>query len=824
MTGLSPCPALLAAAAGLLLAPAALADSGGAAILQELQNFRETGRVLYVAAHPDDEDTQLITFLARGRHYRTAYLSITRGDGGQNVLGPEFGPELGVIRTQELLAARRLDGGEQFFTRALDFGYSKDSQETLRIWGEQKILADVVRVVREFRPDVVIAGFSANQTPGQHGHHVASAVLADKAFRLAGDPKAFPDQLGTLQPWQPARLLQNNRFGGRNGGDPTGPLVEISGNDPVLGIPFNEIAARSRAEHKSQGFGNFGGFGGGGPRTAGFLVLDGQPAAGDIMDGIDTSWARVPGGAEIGPAADEIIAKFDPNDPSASVSALLVLRKKLAALPASPLLESKRGQLDRILQDCLGLSVVTTTPVAEAVPGEKLTLRSTAVLRSKIPVTWLASDGSPGLSIGLAPGRPVIREVETVVPPDDPPSEPYWLRRDSPVGSFEVEDSSLIGRPENPPVLPIAQRFRIGGEDGAVLAIETTPVLAGTEDRPVEARRALQIVPPVSLSFANEVRLFAPGSRREVTVEVTAARAGTKGELSLSAPAGWKIDPASEPFDLKEVGKPRALTFTVTAPEKTARAELTASATTDGRTYDNQRIEIRYPHIPGQLLQPPARIHAVSLDVATRAKKIGYIPGAGDRVADALKEMGCEVTVLDGASLTPDRLKTFDAVVIGIRAFNVRTDLAPHLPDLFAYVENGGTVVAQYNRPNDLKTDRLAPYALRLSGDRVTDETAAPTFLEPRHPALNSPNKITTADFDGWIQERGIYFPREWDARFTPLLAFNDPGESPMKGSLLVAPFGRGWFVYTGLAFFRELPAGVPGAYRLLANLVSLGK
>jgi LmbE family N-acetylglucosaminyl deacetylase len=811
------------------------------AILQDLRGFDTLGSVLYVAAHPDDEDTQLITFLARGRHYRSAYLSVNRGDGGQNVLGPEFGAELGVIRTEELLAARRLDGGEQFFTRAIDFGYSKDYRETLRIWDHQQVLSDVVRDIRTFQPDVVIAGFSTNQTPGQHGHHVASAILAGEAFKLAGDPKAFPDQLDYLKPWQPKRLLQRSGgFGGRggSGSSAAGPHVEISGNDPVLGISYGEIANRSRAMHKSQGFGNFGGFGGGGgARTSSFLVLDGEPATNDIMDGIDTTWSRVSGGAEIGKQADEIIAQFDTNNPSASVEALLQLRKNLQALPDEPLVATKQKLLDKILQECLGISVATTVPQAEVFPGERLKLSFAAGLASKGPVRWTAirfpttkhekvlSDITPlgnNADHRVRTLFKVTTDSQQIMPEDTPLSQPYWLREEPTVGMFRVDDSKLIGRPESPPAFPVEYVFRVGDQ---TFVVTDEPVQAGTESGKFEARRTLKIIPPVALRCEDEVRLFAPGASREVTVEVTAARADLKGELSLDTPDGWKAAPAIQSFSLASAGEQKKFSFTVTAPPQAATAQITARAKIGDKTYDNQRIEISYPHIPMQLLQPPARVKAVSLDLAIRGKKVGYVPGAGDSVAEAIKEMGYDVTLLGGDDLTTNRLKDFDALVIGVRAFNVRTDLVSRLPALFDFVSNGGNLIEQYNRPgNDLKTDQFAPYRLRLSGDRVTDETAPVTFLAPDHPALNMPNKITSADFDGWIQERGIYYPNQWDDHFTPILACGDSGEAPLKGGLLVADYGKGHFVYTGLVFFRQLPDGVPGAYRLFANLVSLGK
>ena len=529
------------------------ADStNAAAILLDLRSFREFATVLYIAAHPDDEDTQLITFLARGRGYRAAYLSVTRGDGGQNGLGPEFDEQLGVIRTQELLAARRLDGGRQFFTRAIDFGYSKNYQETLGIWDKQQAVSDVVRVIRTFQPDVVIAGFAPQQTPGNHGHHIASAFLAVDAFKLAGDPKAFPEQLGELKPWQPKRLLQNIGFFGRGGGGgnpPAGPHLEISGNDPVLGISFNELATRSRAMHRTQ-FGIPGGFGGGGgSRNASFLVLDGQPATNDIMDGIDTTWNRVPGGAEIGKLATDAIAKFNPTNPAASVPVLLAIHGKLAALPrGNRIVDEKRTQLDRIIQSCLDLSVETTVPQAEVVPGEELKLHHTVAVRSDIPVRWVAVR-YPSIKrelnkpIDLRVNEVTTRDSDQTLPAATPLSQPYWLREERTTGMYQVADPSLIGTPENPPVFPVEQVFEVGGQ---TLVIHDQPI-QWMPDRPEpQQRRPLAVVPPVALKFASEVRHFTPGEAKPVEVDVTTLRPGINGTLQLNAPPdGTSRRPAS---------------------------------------------------------------------------------------------------------------------------------------------------------------------------------------------------------------------------------------------------------------------------------------
>lgn len=814
---------LFGLAAGLGRAGAAPVPESSSAILQDLRSFREMGSVLYIAAHPDDENTRLIAYFARGRSYRTAYLSLTRGDGGQDLLGPELGEELGVIRTQELLAARRIDGGRQFFTRARDFGFSKDYADTLRKWDRQQVLSDMVRVIREFRPDILVTRFSP-VPGGTHGHHTASTVLALEAFKLAGDPKAFPEQLETLRPWQPRRILWNNGFGPSSLGSGVARLrLDDGGYNPLLGESFGEIAARSRSMHKSQGMGTLG-TRGAAPES--FQLLAGEPAATDIMDGIDTTWNRVPGGAEIGTLTDALIAHFQPENPSASVPALLDLRARLAALAPDPVVAEKRGALDRILQACLGLYVETTVAQAEAVPGEALALRHTAIVRSNFPVRWVevrypTAGGTAGQAIDLSPDKPASRSANPVLPAGTPPSQPYWLREEGTAGMFRVDDPDLIGRPDNPPVFPVEQVFEVGGQ---TLVVEDEPVQVVSDPLRGEIRRKLEAVPPVTLGFADDLQLFAPGSTRTTTVEIVAARAVAAGSLRLEAPAGWSVTPAAQPFAFAHPGDKARLVFTLTAPPRPDTAYFVAAADIGGRTYRNGRKDIRYDHIPAQLLQPLARLRAVSLELAVRSRRVGYLAGAGDEVAESIARMGCAVTQLTGADLTAERLRDFDAIVIGVRAYNTRTDLVPRLPALFAYVEGGGTVIALYNRPNGLQSVALAPYPLRLSELRVTDENAAMTLLAPDHPALTGPNRISPEDFSGWVQERGSYFPSQWDPHFTPLVACHDAGEAPLEGGLLVARDGRGYFVYTGLSWFRQLPAGVPGAYRLFANLLSLGR
>ncbi|HVU33465.1 MAG TPA: PIG-L family deacetylase [Opitutaceae bacterium] len=814
-------------------AASAPANRDAIAALHQLRTFATTGRVLHIGAHPDDENTQLITYLSRGRGYDTAYLSITRGDGGQNLLGPQFGELLGVARTQELLAARRIDGGRQYFTRAIDFGFSKNPEETLRIWNRREVLGDVVRVIREFRPDVIVTRFPIPPGSGGHGHHTASAILAFEAFKLAADPTAYPGQLREgLKPWQAKRIVWNVfTFGGRGTGPLHGPTiqVDIGGDDPVTGEAFGTIANRSRGMHKTQGMGGFSTRRSSGPNPQTFMLLAGEPMQHDIMDGVDTTWSRVPGGADIGRLTQAAIAAFNPRDPAASVPALLAIRRELARLPDGTIVDDKRAQLDRVVQRCLGLDVQTLAAESDVVPGETVPAKAVVRVAGRLPVTWVSVD-VPGRHITINADVPAdgsaSRAVEYPVARETPLTQPYWLREPPAPGMYQVADPTLIGRPENPPALPVTYTLTVGGQR-LVLRDE----LRGTRsladaDAPADRRFPLvTIVPPVSLAFeSGGVTLFRPGTSRDLTVTVTAARPQVAGDLRLEAPDGWKVG-AAQPFRIAAAGGKASLRFTVTAPDAPTVDALSAHARVGGFDCTTSRIEIDYSHIPRQLVQPPAREKLVSVDVATRGHRIGYLPGAGDDIPEALAQLGYQVTTLSGADLVPATLDSLDAVVIGVRAYNTRTDLVPRLPALFAYVEQGGTVIAQYSRPgNDLKTEQIGPYPLRLSDRRVTDETAAVTFLVPDAPVLNTPNRITPADFDGWVQERGVYFPSEWDPHFVPMLAMNDPGEAPLQGALLVASYGKGYFVYTGLAFFRQLPAGVPGAYRLFANLVSLGK
>lgn len=797
------------------------------AILQQLECFRQTGGVLYIAAHPDDENTELLTYLARGRKYRTAYLSLTRGDGGQNVLSADLTEKLGVARTQELLAARKLDGAHQFFTRAIDFGFSKNYEETLNVWNKQEMLSDIVRVIRRFRPDVMIARFSP--TPGgTHGHHTASTVLAMEAFKLAGDASAFPEQ--QLPPWQPKRLLWNvGRFQKDRVSKESVLKIDVFGNDTVTGESFYQIASASRAMHKTQGFDTFKlPFVQGEKRQESFQLLAGTAASAGIMDGVDTTWSRIAGGAEIDKLVSDVITRFDTTAPSASVPDLLNLRIKLLAMKdEDPVVQEKRSQLDRIIQQCLGLETETTILNGDVVPGEPMKLHSSATVHSKSPlVRWVAVrypllKKETERNTDLKFGETSAFDATETLPDDAPLTQPYWLEMEGTPGMFRVDERELIGTAENAPSFPIENVFEINKQ---TLIVPDEPLQISTDSKGNQIRHRLNVIPPVSLRFLTEVAVMTPGASRTVEVEIKAARANLNGSLHLVAPPDWRIEPAKQSFSLASAGQVSLFTFKLTAPQTEQTVRITASAEIDGRRYQNQRQEINYSHLPQQLWQPPAAVKAVCLKLETRGQAVGYLPGAGDSLPENLQQMGYAVRVLDDANLTAKELEGLDAVVLGVRAFNTRSNIGKAMPALLSYVDNGGTMIVQYNRPDRLKADKIAPYDLQISADRVTDEKAEITFLAPDSPLLNTPNKITSADFDGWVQERGLYFPNTWDENFTPILACNDYGEAPVKGVLLVAKYGKGYYIYTGLSFFRALPAAVPGAYRLFANMVSIGK
>ena len=805
--------------------PAFPPPMNAAEIQLALEKLNVLGRVLYIAAHPDDENTNLMALWANGSLYDAGYLCVTRGDGGQNLIGAELREKLGVIRTQELLAARRLDHAQQFFTRAVDFGFSKNAAETLRIWDRDKILSDIVWVIRRFRPDVVVTRFSPDDDK-THGHHTASAILAREAFQAASDPKRFPEQLAFVEVWKPRRLVWNTSpffFSNRNiPFDPTGlATMEAGGFSPLLGKAFTEIAAASVSMHKSQGVGRQPQRG---ARKEYFKVLEGAPITSGLLDGVDTTWSRVPKSEAIAGKVKQVIAAFVPANPAASVPKLLELRQTLTQFNDKDWGAQKRAEIDSIIAACLGLNIESSATIATVSAAQPLPIKFESINRSKVPVQLLevrmpVSGETVKLDLALPVDQFVAKDLAPALPKNVAWSQPYWLRKPGTLGTFAVDDQTLIGLPENPPPFPVEVALRVGDQD-LRYSVETKyrmvdPIIG-------EVRQDLVVAPPVFANLSNPVFVFGDDKPKSVQVRVAASTAAVRGQLRLEAPSGWQIEPASLPVDLKAADIEMFATFTITPPPKAGEGTLRAVVSVEGRDYSFARERIDYPHIGLHVLMPPAEARVVRADIRKKGDMIGYIPGAGDDIPQSLQQIGYVVKVLEAADITAENLKRFDAVVLGIRAYNTQERIANWQPELLAYVKAGGVVVVQYNTTSDLKMKEIGPFPLELSRDRVTDENAEVRVLAPDHPLMNTPNKITAEDFKGWVQERGLYFPNKWDLAWAPILSCHDPGEKPLDGGLLVAKSGSGYFIYTGYAWFRQLPAGVPGAYRLFANMVSL--
>ncbi|WP_018479716.1 PIG-L family deacetylase [Pontibacter roseus] len=803
------------------------AKPGAAELLQDLKKLTVLGTALYVAAHPDDENTRFIAYLANEKLYNTGYLSVTRGDGGQNLIGPEIREGLGIIRTQELLQARRTDGGRQFFTRANDFGFSKNPEETFATWDKEKVLSDVVWAIRKFKPDVIITRFSPRPSE-THGHHTASAMLANEAFEAAADPKRFPEQLKHVEVWQSKRVLWNTgvwSFKSEKEFEAYGSQllkVDVGGYNPLLGKSYPEIAALSRSMHKSQGFGASGSRG---SATEYLEHTKGERAKAELFEGINTSWSRVKGSEKVTKLLQQAVVEFKPQNPSAVVPTLLAARKELAKLPDSHWKTIKTQELEEVVKHSLGLYLEAVATDFAVTPGERLPLQLEAINRSAVPVqlqsvrhTFARTDST--LNLTLADNQAQRMPVTIQVPTSTPVSQPYWLQQEGTLGLFKVEDQQLIGLPENKPAATVQFNLLISGEPFSY----TMPVVYKRTD-PVEGEiyRPLAVTPPVFVNISEKVLMFASQEPKPVHVLVKSGKADVKGDLALQLPKGWRVEPAQVAFDLKQNGAEQLVRFLVHPPKGQQEVELKAVATVDGKAHTRGLNVIQYSHIPTQTTFPEAVAKAVRLDLKRQGEQVAYLMGAGDDIPFSLQQIGYQVTILKDEDITEQNLQRFDAVILGVRAYNTVERMRFYQPRLLNYVQNGGTVIVQYNTGHSLQTPEVAPYPLKISSQRVTVEDAEVRFLQPKHQVLNSPNKITKKDFEGWVQERGLYFPSEWGKEFEAILSSNDPGEPAREGGLLIARYGKGHFVYTGYSWFRQLPAGVPGAYRIFTNLISLG-
>jgi LmbE family N-acetylglucosaminyl deacetylase len=805
-------------------------------ILLRMKKLNVLGSVLYIAAHPDDENTRLLAWLSKDKLYRTGYLSLTRGDGGQNLIGDEQGIELGLIRTEELLAARQIDGAEQFFARAYDFGFSKTTTEALTLWDEQKMLSDVVWIIRKFQPDIIITRFPEDKRAG-HGQHSASSVLARLAFSAAADPKQFPEQFRFgVQPWQATRLFWNTyRFGSFNTTSEDQLKIEVGGFNPLIGKSYGEIAADSRSQHRSQGFGA--------THTRGsqleyFMLTAGEKTDSSLMQHINCTWSRIPQGAAIGTMTGNLINNFNPAAPYNSLPLLLEIYKSISALPPGYWRTEKLKETVELIQACSGLWLEATVEGPYAGRNQTIPVTIKALNRSPVSiilnsVSLNRQDTSCNQPLGAGINYSLVRHISLE---NLPISQPYWLIEPMSPGSYNVQDQTLIGQPQNPPSLEAIFSVNFSG---TTLSFRQKVFYRYTDAVKGEMYQPLTIVPGLMAYAIPSLLVFTKGQVKDLSMvyqriashypedERMAFRSTlNKGNLTVEAPSSISFTPLSGFETSLSAQTPASVVFKLKSDEAENRNELTWLTKKQNEQTDTifQCRTISYDHIPRIDYFKPSNAMVVSVNLKTRGTRIGYIEGAGDKVPDALTAMGYTVVKLDENSITTEILKNLDAVIAGVRAYDVHEWMAGKYNILMNYVSNGGNLIVQYNRNRADDTTGLGPYPFGISNNRVTEEDAPVQFLQPENSFFHFPNEITSKDFEGWIQERGIYFASHIDSRYQSLLSMHDKDEPQQIGSLIIGKYGKGNFCYTGLVFFRELPAGVPGSYRLLANLIALNQ
>jgi len=790
-------------------------------ILLGLNKLSVLGSVLYIGAHPDDENTNLLAYFTKGRMMRTGYLSLTRGEGGQNLLGPEKGDALGIIRTQELLSARGVDGADQFFSRAIDFGYSKNSGEAIAFWGGDEITADIVRVIRVFQPDVIITRFSP--AIGGHGQHTASAILARRAFDLAADTTYRPESFRDLPAWRARRLLFNGSSFMISQLDTTrGIRINSGGYNPMLGLSYSEISGVSRSMHKSQGFGA--------ARRRGdvinyFYHTAGDSATDDIFDGIETSWSRLPGGDAAARSIAEAGRAFDPANPAAIVPPLIRALTEIDRIPPSVWTRAKRKDILTLIQAAAGIWIDALASEPTSAPGDTFDLRASVINRSDLPVTlsairipFTARDSAIGIS--CSNNQKITIGFRAVVPADEPAGRAYWLERPSTGFRYDVGDRSVIGLPMRPSSHVARFDLEIAG---APVSFDVPLKHSRVDPIEGELTRRFIVVPPVSVDPVEKVILYSSQSPKSLDVWVRAGRAGVRGSVSVETPPGWNVSPSTQQFYFSTEGQSSRVRFTVASSLDAAPGDFRVVADVDSREISTGTVTLAYPHIPAQIHFPVATGRLVPADVRKKKFFIGYIAGSGDEVPEALRQIGYDVRLLSDEDLLSADLSGFETIVAGVRAYNTREILHTARQRLMDYVFRGGTYIVQYMTNRGTVTDSIGPLPFHISRDRVSEEGAAVTLLSPEHPALSFPNRISQDDFSGWVQERGLYFADSWDSSYTPIISAFDRGEPARPGGILVTRFGAGYFCYTGVSFFRQLPAGVAGAYRLFTNLVELG-
>jgi LmbE family N-acetylglucosaminyl deacetylase len=818
-------------AAWLLLFPAILlaqanAPQSSANILHDLKKLNTVGRVLYIAAHPDDENTRLITWLANNERVEVAYLSLTRGDGGQNLIGNEIGAELGLIRTQELLAARRIDGGSQFFTRAIDFGFSKSAEESFEIWNKNEITKDVIWIIRNYQPDVIISRFPPNDRAG-HGHHIASGILCEEVFEMAADPKVFPEQLKYVSAWQVKQVFLNvstwwdKDLPERAKTDPSIISMEVGQFEPLLGQSMGEVAARSRSQHQSQGFGSELQRG---TNTEYLQLVKGSHEGATLFSEAEKNWSSIKGAEKINALIAEIEKKFDPDAPELSVPGLVNVAKAIRALPENRFKKSKLALAESLIARCAGLWFEANAATHEAVAGKPVKVDISLLNRSNLNVKingLKVHQQDTLIAAQLLFNQALKIPFQLGAEPNHQPTEQYWLTEKPGKGLFKVDNTRDLLKPESTPTFMASAQVEI---EEYSFNIEFPVQYKWVDRAKGELIRNLRVVPEITVNPREEVVLFPNQQASKVKIMLRAHAENISGTLRPILPEGWVCEPAEANFSIAKKFEELVLSFTITPGKGATTGFVKWQADLNGKKFTQSEKEISYDHIPVQNLLYPAQFRAVNFELKTSGSKIGYLAGSGDDGPKALESMGYQVTMLDIATLGTADLSGYDAIITGIRAYNTLEGLVGVNHVLLDYVKNGGNLIVQYNVNRGLVTETIGPYPFKIGRDRVTDETAATTFVDKNHPILNAPNKLTSVDFAGWVQERGLYFAESWDDAYQPVIIWNDRGEKPLNGALIVAKHGEGAFIYTGISFFRQLPAGTPGAYRLLANLIAFGK
>lgn len=802
---------------------AATAQQSSSELFVQFEKFHSLKRVLYIAAHPDDENTRALAWFSLSEKAETAYLSLTRGDGGQNLIGEELGANLGLLRSQELLQARAIDGSTQFFSRAVDFGYSRSADESFNKWNKDEVLKDVVTIIRQFKPDVIVARFPPDERAG-HGHHTASSLIAIEAFEKAADVNYLPNQVKEIGAWKSTSLYWNASNWWNKGIDtiaknnPDYLVFDIGGYNPLLGQSYNEIGTLARSQHKCQGFGSVIERG---SRLEYFQHLAGDKLTGSFFSNATRNWDNV-ASAKLSKLINQLITNFDFRTTANNVPLLLTIYPQLQTIKDPFLRNEKRAFCEKLILNCLGLHIDVTADDYSFIPNKEVNLSVNLVNRSSQKVTLLKVESKAGDILAVQQSKEITNELTTVpitIKPNVKVYQPYWLR-DAYTDLYTVEEASNIGKPESAPSLPMEVWLSING----TVITYTFPVIYKWSDPSFgERKRDVISSPEFSANFDEEVVLAKVGDKKEIKIKIHNFSNSLKDTLMLKAPNGWNVSQSKVSIESTIKHQDFWVSFTIEPTENAVNGTLLLKDSKGNEVYSMQ--EIKYDHIPTQVLFSKTNLSVKKLNVKIENGKIGYIKGVQEGVPSAIARMGFDVTLIEYADLATLDLSVFKSVVIGIRAYNVKPELANYNDKLISYIEQGGNLIIQYNTSSSaIKNLKMGPLPFEIGRDRVTEEDAKVTLLQPEYPVFTSPNKIENTDFDNWVQERGLYYAEKYDKSFIPLISWHDKDKKPAIGGLIVAEYGKGQIIYTGISFFRQLPSGVEGAYKLFANMLSFQK